>query len=301
MLGGKVKPRLRGRIAQERPALRATAQGLGEVRDITPWGHELAALKAPMGREMVDHPSVALHRRELLHHVGQMRSPLVTGTSWAEMPHELPRGDHTRGQQRAHAMADVFVFPLFWFPRLYRLGGVGTWEHRPPRFFVGTDDAAPWVEATERLRRELTDIVRLGVAVGIVAVEPVHAPMRCEVGLLQEAPEAGATHGLRPQALPEGDDQLSQTPPGRGTMVRGGFLGGHRQHIDPISGGKSAAGDLRAAHRAGREGRAAERADANGRRDGAHRPARWPPAPERGDRARRSAGCADSARPRLGA
>lgn len=252
MFGCKVKHMRMGRIAQERPALRATAQGLGEVRDITPLGHELAELKAPMGIEIVDHPIVALHRGELLHHVGQMRSPIFTGTSWAEIPHELPRGDHKRGQQRAHAMADVFVFPLFWFPRLYRLGGVGTLENLHPRFFVGTDDEAPLLEETERLRIELTDIVSLGVEVGIVAVEPVHAPMRFEVGLLQEAPEAGATHGLRPQALPEGDDQIIQTPPGRGTMVRGGFLGGHRQHIDPISGGKSAAGDLRAAHLAGR-------------------------------------------------
>ena len=181
-----------------------------------------------------------------------MGSPIRTGTRLAEIPHELSRGDHERGQQRAHAMADVFVFTLLRLPRLYWLGGVGTLENLHSRFFVGTDDEAPLLAKTERLDIELTDIVGLGIEVGIVAVEPVHAPMWFDVGLLQEAPEAGATHGLRPRALLEGDDQIIQTPPGRGTMVCGGFLGGHRQHIDPISGGKSAAGDLRAAHLAGR-------------------------------------------------
>jgi hypothetical protein len=85
-----------------------------------------------------------------------------------------------------------------------------------------------------------------------VTVEPVDAPMRLEIGLLQEAPEAGATHGLRPRALLEGSNQIIKTPPGSGTMIRGGFLGGHRQHINPIRGGKSAAGDPSAAHLAGR-------------------------------------------------
>jgi len=125
---------------------------------------------------------------------------------------------------------------------------VRTLENLHPRFFIGTDDEAPLLEETECLHIELTDIVRLGIEVGIMAVEPVHAPMRFEVGLLKEAPEAGATHGLRPRALPEGSDQIIQTPPGCGTMICSGFLGGHRQHIDPIRGGKSAAGDPSAAH-----------------------------------------------------
>ena len=149
-------------------------------------------------------------------------------------------------------MADVLVLALFRFPWLHRVGGVGTLENLHPRFFVGTDDEAPLVEETERLHIELTDIVCLGIEVWIVTVEPVDAPMRLEIGLLQEAPEAGATHGLRPRALLEGSNQIIKTPPGSGTMIRGGFLGGHRQHINPIRGGKSAAGDPSAAHLAGR-------------------------------------------------
>ncbi len=252
MLGRKVKHMPMGRIAQERPALHTATQGLGEVRDVTPLGHEPADRQAPMGIEIVDHPIVTLHRGELLHDMGQMGGPVCTGTSVAEIPEQLACGDDTRGQQGAYTMAHVLVLALFWFPWLHRLGGVGTLENLHPRFFVGTDDEAPLLKATERMHIELTDIVCLGLEVGIVTVEPVDAPMWFEVGLLQEAPEAGATHGLRPRALLESYDQIIKTPPGSGTMIRGGFLGGHRQHIDPSRGGKNAAGDLRAAHLAGR-------------------------------------------------
>ena len=94
MLGRKVKHMRMGRIAQERPALHAAAQRLGEVRDVTPLGHEPADRKAPMGIEIVDHPIVPLHGGELVHNVGQMGGPIRTGTGLAEIPHKLPRGDH---------------------------------------------------------------------------------------------------------------------------------------------------------------------------------------------------------------
>jgi len=142
--------------------------------------------------------------------------------------------------------------PRAWPVALVAPGGGGTLEHLQPRFFVGTDDEASLVEETERLPRELTEIVCLGIEVWIVTVEPGDAPRRFEVGLLHEAPEAGATHGLRPRALLAGSNQIIKTPSGRGTMIRGGFLGGHRQHIPPLRGGKSAAGAPSAAPLAGR-------------------------------------------------
>src|SRR6266702_76670 len=147
--------------------------------------------------------SEAHHRGELLHDMSQMGGPVCTGTSVAEIPEKLACGDDKRGQQGAYTMAHVLVLALFWFPWLHRLGGVGTLENLHPRFFVGTDDEAPLLKATERMHIELTDIVCLGSEVGSVTVEPGDAPMGFEVGLLQAAPEAGATHGLRPRALLE--------------------------------------------------------------------------------------------------
>src|SRR5215471_17942902 len=98
---------------------------------------------------------------------------------------------------------------------------------------------------------KLTDRIGLGLKVGIVAVEPVHAPMRLEVRLLQDAPDAGATDGLPPM-LRERCDQVVQTPPGGGTMIRGRFLGRHCQYRHALRGGKRAAGDPSAGHPASR-------------------------------------------------
>src|SRR5215467_3348611 len=98
---------------------------------------------------------------------------------------------------------------------------------------------------------ELTDSLCLGLKVGIVAVEPVHAPMRFEVRLLQDAPDAGAADGLQPM-LRECCDQVIKTPPGGGTIIRGRFLGRHCQYLDALRGGKRAAGDPSAVHPASR-------------------------------------------------
>jgi len=117
--------------------------------------------------------------------------------------------------------------------------------------FVGADHDAPLLVETERLDIELTDVVRFGLEVGIVAIEPVHTPMRLEVGLLQDTPQTGATHG--PQSmLGECGDQIVETPSGGRTMIRGRFLGRYGEHIHPLRGGKSAAADPSAAHLAGR-------------------------------------------------
>lgn len=64
----------------------------------------------------------------------------------------------------------------------------------------------------------------------------------------------------------------------RGTGRGGWCAGGHRQPIHALRGGKSAAGDLRAAHRGAPGGRVSNSADATGRRGDAHRPSWWPPA-----------------------
>src|SRR5262247_2022046 len=146
---------------------------------------------------------------------------------------------------------------------------------------------------------ELTDSLGLGRKVGIVAVEPIHTAMRLEIGLLQDTPDAGATQAMQP-LLPECGDQVIETPPGGGAMIRGRFLGRHRQDLDTFRGGKCAAGVPSAAHLAGPGSRAPGSADATGQPYGAHRPSRWPRADWRGGLARRFGGSADSERPTLG-
>lgn len=98
MLGCKVEDMLMGRIAQKRASLHAAVQGLGEGRDATPLGDKTTDLEAPVGIEIVDHPIVALHGGLLLPDIGQMSSPISTGTGLTEIPHEVARRNHERGQ-----------------------------------------------------------------------------------------------------------------------------------------------------------------------------------------------------------
>src|SRR5215831_10736887 len=196
-------------------------------------------------------------------------------------------------------MADILVLTFFGLARLHGLGGIAALENLHAGFFIGTDDEASFLVEAQRLEIELTDIIGLGFEVGIVAVEPVHAPMRLEVRLLQDAPDTGATDGLQPM-LRERSDQVVQTPPGGGTMIGGRLPGRHGEHLDALSGGKRAAGAPSAGHPAGRGSRASDTADATGRLYGAHTPSRWPLADWRVGLKRRSGGSADSERQRLG-
>jgi hypothetical protein len=251
MLGRQMDDMLRGRITQACASLHAALQGLGAVWNVTPVGDEPADRQAPGGLEMINHPSIARHRRQWLHDVREMSGPIRTGAGLPKMPHELARRDDAGGQERAHPMADVLVLALFRCARLHRLGGVRAWYNLQPGLFVGADHDAPWLGETERRDRELTEVVRFGFAVGSVAIAPVHTPMRREVGRLQDTPQTGATHG--PQSmLGECGDPIVETPSGGRTRIRGRFLGRHRQHIHPLRGGKSAADDPSAAHLAGR-------------------------------------------------
>ena len=127
MRGRQVEAMLMGRIAQEGAALHAAPPSLRAGGHMTPWRDALADLKAPVRLEMIDHPIIALHRRELLDDVREMGGPLLTGARLAEMPHQLARRDDAGGQERAHPRADVLVLALFWLTRWHRLGGVRAW------------------------------------------------------------------------------------------------------------------------------------------------------------------------------
>src|SRR4029434_3379411 len=194
MLWCKVEHMLVRWITQECPSLHASLEGVREVWEITPLGYETADLKAPVGVEVIDYPIVALHSGQLLHDIGQMGGPVGTGAGLPQIPHEVSRRDDKRGQQRAHAMADVLVLALFRLARLRWLGRGGALQNLHARLCAGTDDEAPVVGEAKRIEIELTDIVCLRLEVGIVAIEPIHAPMRLDVCLRQDEPDTGPAH-----------------------------------------------------------------------------------------------------------
>lgn len=135
-------------------------------------------------------------------------------------------------------MPDILVLAFCGLARLDGLGGITTLQYLHPCFFISADDETSFLVKAQRLEIELADILCLGFKVGIVAVEPVHAPMGLEVGLLQDAPDAGATDGLPPM-LRECCNQVVQTPPRGGTMIGGRLPGRHREHLDALRGGNA--------------------------------------------------------------
>src|SRR5262245_55214126 len=190
-------------------------------------------------------------------------------------------------------MTDILVLAFFWLARFHGLGRIAALENLHARFFIGADDDTALLVEAQCMDIELTDIIGLGLEVCVVTIEPVHAPMRLEVCLLQDTPDAGATHGLQP-LLRERRDQVIKTPPRGGTMIHRRFPGRYRQHPHALRGGKRAAADPSAGHLAGREDRMRDNADATGQPYGAHRPSRWPPGDSMGGLARRPGGLADS-------
>ena len=66
-------------------------------------------------------------------------------------------------------MADRLVLAFFWLARLHWLGGRAALQNLPTRFCIGADDHAALLVAVQRLDRELTEVMRLGLEVWIVA------------------------------------------------------------------------------------------------------------------------------------
>ena len=72
-------------------------------------------------------------------------------------------------------------------------------------------------------------MVRFGLKVRVVAVEPIDTPVGFEVCVIEKAPDTRTTH--RPGASPrKGGDEVVETPARGCAMVPGRFTGGHREH-----------------------------------------------------------------------
>ena len=176
--------------------------------------------------EVIHHPVVALPLGQVMDYMGQMGGKIGAGARLAQSPDDLPRGDDKRGASGPPPMPDVRVLAFFWLARLDGLDRIATLSHLQPCFCISADDEASFLVKAQSLAIELTNSLRLARKVGLMAVEPVHTPRWLEVCLFQEAPDAGATEGLPPMRR-ERCDQVVQTPPGGGTMIRGRFPGRH--------------------------------------------------------------------------
>src|SRR4029453_18578456 len=128
------------------------------------------------------------------------------------------------------------------------MGCVGYWRCRicMPVFSSVQMTTRPCSKKRRALRYK-EQMARFGLKVWVVAVEPIDTAMGFEVRLIQQTPDTGTTHRPEP-SLMEGGDQVVKAPTRGGAVVRRGFMGGHRHHLQPLCGGKSAAADPGAAH-----------------------------------------------------
>lgn len=140
MFGGKVEDMLMGRIAQKGTPLHTTVQVLRYTGHVAPLGDQAADREAPMGIEIIHHPVVAQHGRELPDDGGQMRGEVLTGARLAQIPDDLTRGDDKRGDQGPHPMPDVLMLTFFRLARCHRLGGIFALQNLHAGLFIAAND-----------------------------------------------------------------------------------------------------------------------------------------------------------------
>ena len=148
---GKVEHMRMGRVAQKGTPLDTAAQVLRHTGHVAPLGNQTADLQAPVGIEIVHHPVVALHSRELLDDSGQMRRKVLARARLAQIPDDLPRGDDKRGDQGTHPMPDVLVLAFFRFARRHGLRGVCALQYLHARLFIAANDHTPLLKEAKRV------------------------------------------------------------------------------------------------------------------------------------------------------
>src|SRR5215469_1106849 len=109
MFGRKVEHMLMARITQECSPLHTAAEVVDHKGHLAPLGDYTADLEAPVGVEVIHHPVVTRHGWPLLDNMDPMGGEIGTGARLAQIPHDLTRRDHKRGEQRPCPMTDILL------------------------------------------------------------------------------------------------------------------------------------------------------------------------------------------------
>jgi len=260
VLGREVQDVFMRRVCQKGASLRAGAQVALVARQPIQACQEFANVQTPMRVQIIENPMEALVVGELRRDLGQMSGEIHAGACDAQIPDDLARGDDKRGDQAARTVTDVFVLAFFRFAGLDQNRGMLALQDLHACLFVATDDQFAVLVQDGSLHIELADILRLGVEVRIVAVEPVDAVVGFQVGGLQDTPDGGACHSFVGVLVDQDGGEIIETPLTGNTIMRGRFAGGQRHDFQLFVGGKSSVADRAAEHLAGQQGPAADNA-----------------------------------------
>ena len=128
-------------------------------------------------------------------------------------------------------MADVLLLPFLRRAWWGQLRGMFALENLHARRFVDTDDEPAVLRETPGVDLQVADVPGLGLERGIMAIEPVHAPMGFEVRLVENPPEGGAAHRPGPGVVTEGSRHVIEAPPRRRAVRVRRRTGGDRQDV----------------------------------------------------------------------
>jgi len=229
--------------------------------------------------------------------VGQMSGEIQARACHAQIPHDLTRGHDEGGDQTARAVTDVLVFAFFWLARLDGNRGMLSLEDLHAGLFVRTDDQFAVLIQDRSIDVQLADVASLGIEVGIVAVEPVDAAVRFQIGGIQDAPDGRARHRFLGVPVDQDGSEIVEAPLTGGAIMLGRFAGGERDNFELVIGGKSSAADRNAEHLEGQRGRARESGIAKESPCCDCNRIRWRPVDSKADPRRPTAGSAGCERP----
>ena len=196
-------------------------------------------------------------------------------------------------------MTDVLVFAFLRFARLDENRGVLSLENLHAGFFVRADDHFAVLIQDRSFDVQLADVPSLAIEAGIMAVEPVDAAVRLQVGGVQDTPDGRARHRFLGVPVDQDGREVIEAPLTGGATVLGRFAGGQRDDFELFIGGKSSAADRNEEHLEGQRGRARENGFAKASRYCGCNQIRWRPVDSKADPQPPTAGSAGRERPTL--
>ena len=253
MLGREVEDVFVLGIGQEDAALGARFEIFFVEGSAVESGDEFANVEAPMRVEIVEDPMEAFALGMLIGDVLQMGGEIPARAGLAEIPHDFAGGDHERSDQATRAEADVFVFAFLGLAGLGQDRGVLSLKDLHAGLFIAANDQLAVLMQDGGLDVEFANVLGFGVEVGVVAVEPIDAAVRFQVGRLQDTPNGRACHGVVGVAVDQDGGEFVEAPLADDAIVLAGFAGGQGDDFELFIGGKSSVADPTAEHLAGRQ------------------------------------------------
>jgi len=230
------------RIREKGFSLPACLQLCRDERDLAHFGHDTANVQAPVSIQVIQDPVKPFDFREPADHIAQVSREVDTGTGRPQVTDDFTGRYDKRGDESARPISDVVLLTSLGLAGFRRLRGVGAAQCLHPRLFITTDQQPTLLVHHGGLDVQLANRLSFGVEVRVVAVEPVDAAVRFEVGLVKNPPDCRPTHGQSMIALVDQvESQVIQRPPGGRTILFAGRAAGQGDHIESFRGGKSVA------------------------------------------------------------